>query len=553
MAVQDNDGGHTTSPGSNTLPPLSDLCSSIDAPSKDPLIERRQAASPRTPDLPAVPNSPGNPKTVPSQGARLTAAFANSDGKPRFTMVLPPGTLKDPGVAALVRGETERGGYEYPTRAFIDAHLGPGDLFVDIGAHWGIYALHAATRHRGGVRVLAIEAHPGNIGPLAQGVTGNGLGKAVEVICVAAGAKPGSAPLVFNSTMGHSLYGLGLPEGAGRLGEVTVPVLPLDLLLAERPELAERRIILKVDVEGYEPEVMEGARQALDSGRVAAVIWEHGSAFRTGKRREAMLAMCSALEARGYRQYRFPHPTMGGPLVPFAPTPECYNVFALAPDLHRLPVYDKPERQPEPVPPLERAPDDPATRAETAELLIAEKATDAARWADFEAMGHGAGERAAGAAGAIEPGSRVLDVGAGVMALRGALAPGCTYVPADLLPFDRETVVVDLNGGGFPEGAYDVAVVLDVLEFVHDIEGLLRRTAGAAPRLLVGYRPADSLSAHDRRARGYVNDLSAREFETLLDVTGWRVRDRIHEHSDFSDSNTGLLMFDCTFKQSVEG
>lgn len=493
--------------------------------------------------MPTMPKPSKSPQTASPRGAlqdaRLTAAFPGPDGKPRFTMMLPPGTLKDPGVRALVRGETERGGYEYPTRAFIDAHLGPGDLFVDVGAHWGIYTLHAATRHRGGVRVLAIEAHPGNIGPLTQGVTRNRLGASVEVICVAAGAKPGSAPLVFNSTMGHSLYGLGLPEGAGRLGEVTVPVLPLDLLLAERPELADRRIILKVDVEGYEPEVIDGARRTLDSGRVAAVIWEHGSAFRTGARREAMLAMCAALEDRGYRQFRFPHPTMGGPLVPFAPTPECYNVFALAPHLERRSVYDKAKRQPEPVPPLERAPDDPDTRAATTELLIARKATDAARWADFQAMRDGAGERAAAAAGWIEPGSRVLDMGAGVMALRDALPSNCAYVPADLLPFDPATEVVDLNDGGFPEGAYDVAVMIHVLEFVHDVERLLRRAANVAPHLVVGYRPADSMSVHERRGSGYVNDLTAGEIEALLERTGWRVRDRT--------DTRGLLFFDCRF------
>ncbi len=465
------------------------------------------------------------------------AAFPDADGRSRFTMVLPPGTLKDPGVRALVRGETERGGYEYPTRAFIDAHLGPQDLFVDVGAHWGIYSLHAATRHRGAVRVLAIEAHPGNIGPLTRGVTGNGLGASVEVICVAAGAKPGSAPLVFNSTMGHSLYGLGLPEGAGRLGEVTVPVLPLDLLLAERPERAGRRIIMKIDVEGYEPEVIEGASATLDSGRVAAVIWEHGSAFGSGERREAMMAMCGALEARGYRQFRFPHPTMGGPLVPFAPTPECYNVFALAPDLKRLPVYDKTKRQPEPVPPLERAPDDPDTRAATTEILMARTATDAARWADFEAMREGAGERAAWAARWIEPGARVLDIGAGVMALSDTLPSGCTYVPADLLPFDPATIAIDLNDGGFPGGTYDVAVMLDVLEFVHDGERLLRRAATAAPHLIVSYRPAGDLSVQRRRASGYVNDLTVLELEALLETTGWRTQ---------NCTETGdRLMFDC--------
>ena len=82
--------------------------------------------------------------------ARLTAAFPDANGKPRFTMALPRAALQDPGIAALVRGETERGGYEYPARQFLDDHLEPDDLFVDIGAHWGIFALHAATRH--GVR-----------------------------------------------------------------------------------------------------------------------------------------------------------------------------------------------------------------------------------------------------------------------------------------------------------------------------------------------------------------------------------------------------------------
>ena len=469
---------------------------------------------------------PGTSQNAPPREARLTAAFPAADGRSRFTMVLPPGTLKDPGVRALVRGETERGGYEYPTRAFIDAHLGPEDLFIDIGAHWGIYSLHAATRHRGNVRVLAVEAHPGNIGPLTQSVMGNGLGASVEVICVAAGAAPGSAPLVFNSTMGHSLYGLGLPEGAGRLGEVTVPVLPLDLLLAERPERAERRMILKIDVEGYEPEVIEGASATLNAGRVAAVIWEHGSAFQTGERREAMMAMCRALEARGYRQFRFPHPTMGGPLVPFAPTPECYNVFALAPDLQRLPVYDKPKRQPEPVPPLERSSEDPGTRAATTEMLMALKATDAARWADFEAMREGAGERAAWAARWIEPGAHVLDIGAGVMALSDVLPPGCAYVPADLLPFDPATIVIDLNEGGFPGGTYDVAVMLDVLELVHDGERLLRQVANAASHLIVSYRPAGTLPVKQRRASGYVNDLTVAELETLLEITEWRMQNR---------------------------
>jgi FkbM family methyltransferase len=469
--------------------------------------------------------------------AKLTAAFPAADGKSRFTMVLPRAVLEDPGVAALVRGETQRGGYEYPARRFLDAHLEPDDLFVDIGAHWGIFALHAATRHPGRVRVLAIEAHPGNIGQLMRGVSGNGLGDAIEVLAVAAGAEPGTAPLVFNSTMGHSLYGLGIPEGARQMGKVTVPVLPLDLLLAERPDLADRRVVLKVDVEGFEPEVIVGAGRLLGSGRVAVVIWEHGLAFRSGERRDAMLAMCETLEARGFRQYRFPHPTMGGPLIPFAPTPECYNVFALAPGITRLPVYDKPERRPEPLPPLERSCPDPEVRAATTEMLIARKTTDAARWAEFEAMGEGAAERARLAVPLIEPGSTVLDVGAGAMALREVLPAGCRYVPADLLPFDPATRVVDLNDGGFPEGAHDVVVLLDVVEFVHDTLGVLRAAGEVASHLVVSYRPADGQAPPARRRLGYFNDFGADEIEALLRQAGWRVERAI--------DGAGVRLFDC--------
>lgn len=426
----------------------------------------------------------------PAGPVRIESAFRLADGQPRFFMTIGAGFLEDPGVRALARGEIREGGYEYPARAFLDAHLEAGDLFIDVGAHWGIFSLHAATRHRGAVKVVAIEPHPGNVAPLLRAVSANGLGGDIEIVTAAAGARAGTAPLVFNSTMGHSLHGFGLPAGARRLGAVTVPVLPLDLIVTERPALAGRRIFMKIDVEGFEPEVIEGAAGLLDSGRVAAVIWEHGCAYAGRDREQAMDRLCRSLEDRGFRQFRFPHPNMGGPLVPFAPTPECFNVFALAPGFERRPVYAKPRPHPEPLSTLTRAPAAPEVRAATTDMLIARRATDAARWADFEAMRPGAEERARRAAPLIAAGAHVLDVGAGVMALRGALAPGCRYRPADLVAFAPETVVVDLNDGQFPDGTFDVAVLLDVVEFLHDPRATLAAAAKVASRLVMSYRLA---------------------------------------------------------------
>jgi hypothetical protein len=244
-----------------------------------------------------------------------------------------------------------------------------------------------------------------------------------------------------------------------------------------------------------------------------------------------MAKMCQLLESRGFRQYRFPHPSMGGVLVPFAPTPECFNVFAVAPGFERRAAYPKPRPRPEPLSKLTRAPADPATRVKTTRMLIARQATDAARWADFEAMRPGAEARARVAAALIPAGARVLDVGAGTMALGSALPPGCRYQPADLVAFSADTVLVDLNDGQFPAGTQDVVVLLDVLEFIHDPARVLRAAAGVAPRLIVSYRPAAGGPGDDehRRGLGFFNDFDVTGFQALLDAGGWSIEDRRDE------------------------
>lgn len=457
---------------------------------------------------------------------RVPAAFRRADGTPRFEMRIPKSAMDDAGVRVLAVEESRLGGYEYPSRAFVDAHLEPGDAFLDVGAHWGVFSLQAATRHPGRVPVVAVEPHPLNVQHLLAAVAGNGLAETVEIVAAAAGERTGTAPLVFNTTMGHSLFGLGHPAGAPRLGSLTVPMLPLDSLVAEREPLAGRRLIVKIDAEGYEPEVLAGARAVLESGRVAVLIWEHGRAFFEGERRQAMLEMAARLEARGFRHYRFPHPTLGGALVPFAPTLESFNVFALAPGVERRPAYLKPDPAPIRLPTPCRAPADAEARARVTETLIERQATDASRWADVEALAEGAEARARLAAAEIAPGSSVLDLGAGAMALRAALPAGCGYAPADLVQFDPATHVVDLDAGDFPVGLYDVVVMLDVVEFLHRPEPALAAAGAAAPRLVVGYRPADDGDVAARRRQGFVNDFTEEAFAALLGRAGWRVARR---------------------------
>jgi FkbM family methyltransferase len=312
----------------------------------------------------------GNAATPPSREIRLpsgpdgtvllSSVLEDTAGSPRFVMPIPRAAIADVAVKHIVTREAGYGGYEYPTRAFFDAHLAPGDLFIDVGAHWGIMALTAATRHRGEVKILAVEPAPENVTQLMRAVAHNGLEDCIEIVSAAAGNAAGTAPLVTDSTMGHSLHGIslpGLPQGKLRL---TVPVLTLDGLLADRPALATRRAFLKIDVEGLEPQAVAGADALLQSGRVAALVWEYGRAFEHEPARANMAAMIERLGDLGFTLHRFPSHDLGGPLIPFVPGGGACNVICLAAGFEPLASYVRPPGPWAAISPALRSPDDPS-------------------------------------------------------------------------------------------------------------------------------------------------------------------------------------------------
>ena len=483
----------------------------------------------------------------PAQQVRLSKAkdgsllvpsiFKNDDGEPRFAIPVPQAALKDMAIRFMVERETRYGGFEYPTRAFLDTHLEPGDLFIDVGAHWGVMALTAATRFPGEIAALAIEAHPTNVTHLLHAVSHNGLQDSIEVIASAAGDAPGTAPLITNTSMGHSLHALGLQglrQGAMRL---SIPLVTLDTLMAERPQLAERRTMLKIDVEGFEPQVVAGAQKLLESGRVAALIWEKGRAFNQEPAKSALGHMLEWLDSLGFTHHVLAAHDLGGPLLPFVPHGGSCNVYSLAAGFKPRPVYVRPPGPVPPVAPSNKVSDDPEERAELTEALISVKGSDGARWSDPEFLAEGAQERAQLAAKHAAAGESVLDLGAGLMHFGRALPKDCRYVPADLVPFTRHTVVLDLNRGDFPKGDIDVIAALELLEYIHDVPALLKRCADGAGRLLCTYRCRDGEDLHARRRQGWVNDFTEAEFRDHLAAAGWAV--------ETTEEGAGTTLFVC--------
>lgn len=185
-----------------------------------------------------------------------------------------------------------------------------------------------------------------------------------------------------------------------------------------------------------------------------------------------------------------------------------------------------------------------ADRARETESLMERGASDVARWAQFTSLATQWDARAQRAAAHIPANSRVLDIGCGAMALRHALKPGCHYTPADLVARSPECLVVDLNQEQFPEGEYDWVTFLGVLEYVHDPARVLRRTALAAPHMLLTYCVDITAGAalHLRRGMGWVNEYDLSQFRALLQANGWVITS---EAIDKQGMHNHQMMFVC--------
>ena len=162
--------------------------------------------------------------------------------------------------------------HEYQDMALVLHALRPGDLFADVGANIGSYTVLAAGA--AGATCLSFEPHPATFAHLLDNVRLNDLGPMVTARNIALGAS--SASLSF--TAGLDTVNHVLAEGEVVSDAIHVPVEPLDSVLS-----GAALTVMKIDVEGFETEVLNGGSEAFQSSSLIAVIMElNGSGLRYG-------------------------------------------------------------------------------------------------------------------------------------------------------------------------------------------------------------------------------------------------------------------------------
>jgi FkbM family methyltransferase len=159
------------------------------------------------------------------------------------------------GVSALVNAH---GMYDFNNFSLIKMLLSEGGGFVDVGANVGAFTLVAAEQPA--ARVLALEPHPGTYCYVAANVERNGY-RNVQLLQAAAGAQEGSVTIT--DTPGSSTTHI-VRNAPG----LNVPLRRLDALLAEHDFQPD---VVKIDVEGFELDVLRGLGERLKDVRVLFV------------------------------------------------------------------------------------------------------------------------------------------------------------------------------------------------------------------------------------------------------------------------------------------
>ncbi|MBI9112934.1 MAG: FkbM family methyltransferase [Maridesulfovibrio ferrireducens] len=461
-------------------------------------------------------------KSHPETWMSIPSVFKNESGEPEFKMLLAESEMGDAGVSSLHFRETKTGGFEYASRAFVHAHLQPDDIFIDVGAHFGLYTLTAALKFPGKIKVLAVEPHPANIKRLRLWVDFNECSADVTIAECAASDHAGYSLLRQNSSMGHSL--MDRPGLTEKLDPIKVALDSIDQIATKTGFTdCDNRIFLKIDTEGHELQTIKGALNLLKTGRVAVIIWEKGHYHMTRQGMNDFVEIMTILRDLGYDSFRFPHEDMGGPLVPYVVSHESCNIVSLDRSITPLPVYHKPWIAHCTMSPSMR----PSVTAEIftayTERLIKAKSTDCGRWSRWNSL-YNEPDLRAGIAGQFVPEhSTVLDAGAGLMLLRDYIPEKCIYIPLDIVARSRNCIVADLNQHQYPDREFDVVTALFTLEFLHAPAEFMKWAHESCETLIFTYFTAQPNSEKNRRIAGIFNDLNHTNIQNMTQKSGWEI------------------------------
>lgn len=171
-----------------------------------------------------------------------------------------------------------------------------GGVAVDIGAHVGYYSVFLSKLVGEGGRVFSFEPSPVNFPLLKKNVF-----KLRNIVAnnLAVGDKAGTVSF-YQSKKGSGRHSL-VSGRCDDVDEYKVEVVSLDQYFSQA-DLNDIKIdLMKVDVEGFEPEVFRGAQNMIEAGRINKIIFECYPGIYPVDRKPLLQNFVENLRQNGYK------------------------------------------------------------------------------------------------------------------------------------------------------------------------------------------------------------------------------------------------------------
>jgi FkbM family methyltransferase len=187
------------------------------------------------------------------------------------------------------------GVYEPFMLDIINENLREGDTFVDIGANIGQHSMFAASIVQETGSVYSFEPIPRIYAQFMDSVHANHFDTIIHAQNVAIGTTDSKQDLYLKA---ENIGGSSLVDNDGATETVTISVRNGDTLLSHIPHIT----MVKIDVEGYEYEVLSGIQEVLKK-HTPTILIEFSGYFYNEQQENHGQKILSLLESLGYRMY----------------------------------------------------------------------------------------------------------------------------------------------------------------------------------------------------------------------------------------------------------
>jgi FkbM family methyltransferase len=181
---------------------------------------------------------------------------------------------------------------EFPDCALLLHLLRPSDLFIDAGANVGVYTILASGAVGG--HTISIEPIPCTYARLAANIRINDIASRVMSYNIGLGRANGT--LRFTTDLDTCNHVVTDSNQGGHT--IEVPVRPLDEILGGKTPT-----LIKIDVEGWESEVLTGAQATLQQRSLLGLIIEMNSKGKELNPNEQSVKDC--LTHHGFHPYAY--------------------------------------------------------------------------------------------------------------------------------------------------------------------------------------------------------------------------------------------------------